>query len=101
MESLKEEENGQVRLCILQALHGQPDYRLSEVMISSVLATYALRNSRDYLVTQLKWLSEEAGAIKLREVGETYIAELNQTGEGHVERRRILHGVKKPSAARS
>lgn len=100
-EGYKDQYDASARLCILRALHEQNDNRLSESMITTVLQAFAINKGRDYVVNQLKWLADEAGAIKLREVGDTYIAELTQTGEDHVERRRALHGIKKPSAARS
>jgi hypothetical protein len=50
---------------------------------------------------QLRWLERSVGAVKLTEAGTAMIAELIEPGLDHVERRRVLEGVKRPSPSRS
>lgn len=88
------------RLAILLALAEQNDYRLSDSMLVSVLSAYAINRGRDYVRAQLAWLEAEAGAVQLRNMGTAIIAELTEAGEDHVERRRVLPGIKRPAARR-
>lgn len=88
------------RLTILKALAEQTDFRLNETMIQAALESFAFRRGRDYLRNQLRWLEHSAGAVKLREVGTVLIAELTEAGMDHVERRRVLEGVRRPSPMR-
>lgn len=88
------------RLTILKALAEQTDFRLNETMIQAALEIFAIRRGRDYLRNQLRWLEHSAGAVKLREVGTVLIAELTEAGMDHVERRRVLDGVRRPSPMR-
>ena len=88
------------RLTILKALAEQTDFRLNETMIQAALEIFAIRRGRDYLRNQLRWLEHSAGAVKLREVGTVLSAELTEAGMDHVERRRVLDGVRRPSPMR-
>ena len=88
------------RLTILKALAEQTDFRLNETLIQTVLESFAIRRGRSYLRNQLQWLEQETGAVKLREVGSVMIAELTERGMDHVERRQVLHGVRRPSPVR-
>jgi hypothetical protein len=85
-----------VRLIILRELVAQPDYRLNETLLLRVLETFGHRKSRDYLRDQLRWL-EEMGAVTLTEAGTIIIAELTRRGRDHVERRRVIEGIARPS----
>lgn len=92
--------NETVRLTILKALAAEPDFRLNETMLQTVLEGFAFKRGRSYLRTQLRWLEAEAGAIKAREIGSVMVAELTETGLDHVERRQVLDGIRKPSPVR-
>lgn len=84
------------RLVILRALADEADHRLNENMLSHVLESFGHAKSRDYIRTQLRKL-EELGAVRNREVGTVFVAELARAGLDHVERRSFLDGVGKPS----
>lgn len=100
LEGYTEIYNANARLCILRALHEQSDLRLNDSMLLNVLQAFAINRGRDYLRQQLDWLEKEAGAVTLQNAGSVLIAELTETGEDHVERRRVLRGIKKPAAVR-
>jgi hypothetical protein len=85
------------RLIILRELDRQPDGRLNSAMLVSVLETFGITRSRDWLHEELRWLAE-IGAIRVSEAGTVRIAELLAKGRDHVERRIVIEGVKRPSA---
>lgn len=87
------------RLTILRALSDETDYRLADTMILRVLETFAIKRSRDWLRTELRWL-EDVGAIRRHEIGTVIVAELTEAGLDHVERRRVIEGILKPSPVR-
>lgn len=88
------------RLAILRSLAEQTDYRLSDSMLCTVLQTYAINRGRDFVRAELSWLESEAGAVKLLGISEIVIAELTEAGLDHVQRRRVLPGIKRPDAIR-
>ncbi len=88
------------RMIILKALADEADYRLNEVMLRGVLEAFAIKRGRDWLRIELRWLDEEAGAIRRHEVGSVIVAELTEAGLDHIERRRVLDGIQKPSPVR-
>jgi hypothetical protein len=88
------------RLTILRALADQHDFTLNDSVLASVLRDFGFAKGRDYLRTQLRFLADEAGAILLRETFGSMVAEVTEAGLDHVERRRILSGVKRPGPAR-
>lgn len=99
-EGYNQHFDGNARLTILRGLAEQSDGRLNDAMLQVVLQTYGINKGRDYLRNQLAWLDQEARAIRLIEVGSAIIAEILEAGVDHVERRRIIPGIAKPSAAR-
>ncbi|WP_444453147.1 VpaChn25_0724 family phage protein [Rhodobacter capsulatus] len=96
--------NEAARLTILRSLAQQPDGRLNESLLHSMLEDFAFRRGRSWLRTQLRWLEQEAGAVVLREVpgeqGPLIIAQITEAGNDHVERRQVLDGVKRPAPVR-
>ena len=99
-EGYSDRYNETVRLTILKALEEQPDYRLNDTILSTVLQAFAINRSRDYLRNQLSWLETEVQAVKLTKAGTVVIAELTEQGLDHIERRVVLAGVRKPSPVR-
>lgn len=93
--------NEEVRLIILKALMDEPAGVMTDSMLEIVLEAFAVKRSREYIVTQMEWLETQAGAVKLTRSGTVTIAELTQTGENHVNRRAPITGVKLPSRTRS
>lgn len=95
-----ESYNAEVRLVILWALAQEPDYRLNDSLMMSVLQAYAINRGRDFVRNHLQWLATEVQAVRLTAAGSAVIAELTEAGLDHVERRVVLAGVKKPSPVR-
>lgn len=89
------------RLTILKALAEQPDGRLNDGVLIAELQSFGINRGRDYLHHQLDWLETSARAVKLTRVNTVVIAELTETGEDHVQKRRTLPGVAVPSRSRS
>lgn len=88
------------RLTILKALASEVDCRLNDTLLMRTLEAFAIKRGRGYLRNQLRWLEQEAGAVRLHEVGTVVVAELIEAGLDHVERRLVLDGVLKPSPVR-
>ncbi len=84
------------RLVILKELAKQGDYRLNETILVEVLDAFGYRKSRDWLRAQLRAL-QESGAVTLIEAGTILVATITQAGLDHVERRRQIDGVARPS----
>lgn len=84
------------RLIILRELAEQPGYSLNDAMLQAVLATFGITRPRDWVRDELRWLAE-MGAITLREAGSVKIATIIEKGLDHVEYRRVMEGVKRPS----
>ncbi|MCR9122990.1 VpaChn25_0724 family phage protein [Oceaniradius stylonematis] len=100
-EGYAEHYAAEARLIILKALADQNDYRLNDKMLTTVLQQFAINRGRDFTRNQLSWLEENASAVKLIRAGTAIVAELTEAGLDHVERRTVLHGVARPSPARS
>ncbi|MGR3484053.1 MAG: VpaChn25_0724 family phage protein [Paracoccaceae bacterium] len=88
------------RLVILKALANEQGYSLNDTMVMGQLHTFAINRGRDYVRTQLAFLAGEAGAVILRTAGTAIIATLTEAGLDHVQHRRVLSGVAKPSPVR-
>lgn len=85
------------RLHILSDLAEQPDGRWnSEALRDDLEARVAISRPLDWVHNELLWL-EDMGAVKIMTVGAMYIATITQRGLDHVERRRFIDGVKRPS----
>ncbi|PIE13949.1 MAG: hypothetical protein CSA70_03610 [Rhodobacterales bacterium] len=89
--------NEEVRLVILKILAEQSDGRLNDSMMLTVLETFAINRTREYLRTQLRWLADEGQAITISKVGTVWISELTQQGEHHLARKVLIEGIKRPS----
>lgn len=96
--SYAEHLEADARLVMLRELARQPDGRLNETVITSVLDSFGYRRSRDWTRTQMRKL-EDIGAVKLTEAGPILVAAITRAGVDHVERRSFLEGVAKPSPA--
>lgn len=86
-----------VRLIILKALAEQVNSSLNDALLQAVLETFGHTRTREYVRNQLAWLESEAGAVKTTIAGTATIATLAQAGLDHVERRRVLVGIDRPS----
>lgn len=94
--SLEQKIEADARLRILQALAGQTDNRLSDRMLVYAIEPWGHRKSIDFVRTQLHALAE-VGAVTLPSQAESgLIAELTVAGREHIERRRVISGVKRP-----
>jgi hypothetical protein len=86
------------RLIILKALASTPDYTQNSTILLRILDDFGHRMASDDLVEQLEWLAgDEAAAISLKEAGSILVASLTKAGKEHVERRRIIAGIKQPN----
>lgn len=86
----------EARLIILRELDKQPDGRLSSSLLTSVLESFGITRSRDWLHDELRWLAE-IGAVAITDVASVRIASLTAKGRDHVERRIVIEGIKRPS----
>lgn len=90
------------RLCILKELAKQIDGRANERLLAASLAAIGYNRSTEWVRTQMRKL-EELGGIRIHAMGahggEILVAEIRRTGLDHVERRSVIEGVAKPSAA--
>lgn len=86
----------EARLIMLRELAEQPGFSLNDAMLQSVLATFGINRSRDWVREELRWLTD-IGAITLREMGTSKIAVMSEKGRDHVEYRIVIPGVKRPS----
>ncbi|OKP69617.1 hypothetical protein BTE77_27900 [Ensifer adhaerens] len=85
-----------VRLVILKALALESHASLNDALIEYQLQLFGYNRTREYLRNQLRWLENEAGAIRIEEHGSAWIATLTRTGRYHVERKCFLEGVQRP-----
>jgi hypothetical protein len=84
------------RLIILRELSSQTDGSLNSSILLAVLDAFGHRRTPEFLLTQLHFLAD-VGAVMLKTMGSVTIASITQAGLDHVERRRIIAGVKRPS----
>jgi hypothetical protein len=88
--------SAEARLIVLRELQAQPGYSLNDAMLQTVLESFGITRSRDWLREELRWLVE-MGAIATRDAGSVKIAVLTDKGRDHVERRIVIDGIKRPS----
>ncbi|RLQ89597.1 hypothetical protein D8780_12365 [Notoacmeibacter ruber] len=93
--------DGNARLIILRALNEQGDGRLNDSLLLKTLQTFGINKGRDYLRQQLAWLETEAGVVRTTDIGTAQIVQILEAGEDHVEQRRVLPGIAKPSRPRA
>lgn len=85
------------RLHILTDLAEQPNGSWnSETLRDDLEARAAIARPLDWVHNELLWL-EDMGAVKIVAVGAMLIATITRRGVDHVERRRFIDGVKRPS----
>ena len=99
-EGYSDHFDAEVRLIILKALDGEPAKALNDSLLMVVLSEFAIRRDRDYLRTQLLWMENSAGAVRLTQAGTSIIAHLTETGANHLMRVTNLSGIKAPSLPR-
>lgn len=92
--------DAEVRLVILKALDDEDSKTLNDSMLHTVLKTFAIRRTREYLGTQLRWMEREASAVRLTTAGSAVIAHLTQQGADHLSRDGLIVGIKPPSLPR-
>lgn len=92
--------DAEARLIMLKALADQHDYTLPENMLVKTLHAFGINKGRDYVRNQLNWMRDTADAVSLRTPGSAVIATITEAGLDHVERRRVLEGVARPSPPR-
>ncbi|MBZ9678909.1 hypothetical protein [Mesorhizobium sp. ES1-1] len=80
------------RFIILGELARQTDGRLNERIIAGVLDANGYSKSREWLRTQLLKM-EELGAVRLTEIGDTFVAAITRAGEEHYERKSTIDGI--------
>ena len=95
--SYEEHVRKDARLIILRELADQVNYSLNEALLEKVLERFGHRATRDFVRNQLRWLEQEAGAVTLVEAGSVMVATVTQAGLDHVNRKRVLEGVARPS----
>lgn len=87
-----------VRLAILQCLHDQNDFRLTDSMLDDLLVSrYLINRGIGHVRTQVSWLERQAGAVVKYEAGPAWIVELTEAGKKHVRKRDVLPGIKRPN----
>ncbi|MBL8575120.1 MAG: hypothetical protein JNM13_15705 [Hyphomicrobiaceae bacterium] len=86
----------EARLIILRALAGEPDGRLNSSLLQSTLEAFGLTRSREWVHEELAWLADVA-AIAVQDIASVRVASLTDKGREHVERRRVIEGIKRPS----
>jgi len=99
-EGYSDHFDAEVRLVILKALNDEPAKAMSDSLLLVVLKEFAIRRSREYLHTQLKWMETQAGAIRLTQAGTAIIAHLAERGAEHLNRDGVIIGIKAPSLPR-
>lgn len=86
----------EARLRILQVLARDPAGSMSSELLRAELATWGINRSRDWVREELHWLAD-LGAAVVTEVGEgVHIATLARRGAEHLDRSRLIEGVKPP-----
>lgn len=86
----------EARLCILKALSAEPNYSLNDALLQTVLATYAINRSREWIREELRRLVD-LGAVTITEAGTSVIVTATQKGIDHVNGLLVVEGVKRPS----
>lgn len=84
------------RLIILRSLYDETNYSSNDSALRDQLEMFGLNKTRDWVKNELTYL-EDLGAIKRDVHGSTVIVHLRPAGVEHVERRQLLHGVKRMS----
>lgn len=85
------------RLVILRILAELPSYRTNSSVLVTLLGNFGHSPSRDKVKTELRWL-EEQGLLSVEDVGDVYVATLNERGADVAAGRASVPGVKRPGA---
>ena len=96
MQSFQDFSDTVSRLVILKELAAQINNRGNTTLLEMVLEQFGQPSSSAYVRNQLRWLEQNARAVKVEEVGSVLVAELLQPGLDHVNRKIALDGVKRP-----
>jgi len=82
-----------VRRIVLVELERQEDWSLPFDLLLDAVEANGHGRRPAHLREQLTWLSEVAQAIDFRQVGEMWIATINERGRSHVRRTLVIAGV--------
>ena len=86
-----------LRLVALRALAQIPGYSCNDSILQDILATFAIKSSRDQVRGQLAWLQEQ-GLINYEVLSSgTYVATITQRGLDAATGNVTIPGVKRPS----
>ena len=86
-----------MRLVALRALAQTPAYSCNDSILQDILATFAIRCSRDQVRSTLSWLQDQ-GLISYEILSSgTYIATITQNGLDVAAGNMTVPGVKRPS----
>lgn len=85
------------RIAILRFLDGAPTRSANDSIVADALETFAVAISRAQVREELEWLARE-GLVTTRTVANYVVATLTEAGEDVARGRRLVRGVKRPSA---
>lgn len=99
-EDYKKWVDENIRLIILKDLADERSGGSTNTfLIQKSLERFNYKKSRDYIANQLRWMEENAGAVKTRTEGTETSAVLTRAGRDHVEGRHKLGGIQPPGDA--
>ena len=96
MKDMDEIIREDARLIILRALAEQVDERLHSELLVTVLESFGIRKTREWVHGELAWLVD-MGAVKTATIGTVLVATLTEKGGRHLDRSIAIEGVKRPS----
>lgn len=86
-----------VRLSLLRHLASLPGYLANESLLTDAVNAWGLPATRDQVRTCIGWLAEQ-GLVTAREIGGLVVARITLAGEEAASGRRVVAGVRRPSA---
>lgn len=86
----------EARLILLRTLADQVDGRLNSELLRLQLVTFGISKPRPWVHDELAYLAE-MGAVTIVDAGSVRVATLTTKGQEHVDRLRVIEGVKRPS----
>lgn len=85
----------EARLRILEALARDASGSASSELLRADLQTWGINRGRDWVHEELRWLAD-LGAVTLTGADRILVATLARRGEEHLDRSRLIEGVKPP-----
>lgn len=86
----------EARLVILRALAEEPNHTLNSELLRRALEVFGITRTRDWVHSELQWLAD-VGCVTKSSAGTVWVVRLTATGTEHVERQRVVPGIKRPS----